>query len=241
MTDKHLRAQALVDEGRTNKEILATLKEEFGRGVGPDTLRKFRQSQSERFKREKELLEFRKQAFIKKLMRRGFTNHACGVKCKAEFGSGMGGRKLKALRAEVEAEQENHAQDLIDAVEPVDIPPEVFEDLLEGCLVDPDEPPVADPPALACANEVERSSGVVETPPVETVVPETMEAEPDPPTPSLAPSPPALQWFALRDLRSLQDWMRQEPNVSAISLTRDGKLSVSMCYHFNLEDLNGNQ
>ena len=132
----------------------------------------------------------------------------------------MGYVKLNALRAEVDAEVAERAEDLEQAVEPVDIPPEVFED--EGDLDEVFE-------ALADGGEL----------PSEVLVSPEDEPEPDPPPlKDLAPEP-SLGRTMLMDLKSLKMWMDQEPNVSAISLTREGKLSVSMCYHFNLEDLNG--
>lgn len=204
MNEKWQRAIELVDEGRTNAEINATLREEYGSGVATRKFGEWRQGTKARklaAEREAEReakaargearreLAAKKRALVREVMSAGGTGYAANKACKEQLGGSVGNEVLLAVKAELEAEGQN--LDPEDAIEAVALPPEMLHEDPEDLL----EP-------------VEGGNDLVVH----------------------APHGPN---GTLKNMKALQAWM-QDIDAVELHLTREGKLSVLARHEFDI-------
>ncbi len=135
MQEKWDRAIQLIDEGRTNAEVLAALKTEFGSGVSTTKLAGWRAETPRRVaaeavaaqaaRREERVQKIRaKRLLCKEMLTQGMSGYACQQACKKQFGSGVGFGVIQAMKAEL-AEEGGPTPE--GAIVPVDLPPEMIE------------------------------------------------------------------------------------------------------------------
>jgi len=133
------RAVQLIDEGRTNLEVLDTLKVEFGSGVSTAKLAQWRAEQPQRtaaltaalaaVRREERAEKVRaKRALCKEMLSAGASGYACKQACKVQFGSSVGFEILQELQAELAAAGAAAPEG---AIVPVTLPPEMIEEEAE--------------------------------------------------------------------------------------------------------------
>ena len=212
MQEKWDRAKQLIDEGQMNREVLDTLKAEFGSGVSTAKLAEWRAEQPQRTaaltaalaaaRREERAEKVRaKRALCKEMLNAGASGYACVQACKEQYGSGVGYETLQELQAELAAEGASVPKG---AIVPVDLPPEMIVAEEHEPEQEPEQEPEPEP-----------------------------ELEPEAPATDLVLTRPPEPNGTLVNIKAIQRWMGAI-NAESLHLTRDGRLSVLARHEFNL-------
>jgi hypothetical protein len=118
MTEKHLFARKMVDEGAKNREVIAAVKERFGSGVATSVLARWRATSTERVRAQR-------RSFIEDGLEKGLSAHAIQKAYATAFGVGVGYNTIRKIEREMNAGLTG--EDSTDII-PVEIPPEVHEE-----------------------------------------------------------------------------------------------------------------
>jgi len=118
--EKYDRAVQLVNEDKSNTQIIATLVEEYGSGISTTRLADMRAARFEATDPAEEM-RLTKRAFCREMLLSGHSGYAIQKACKEEFGAGLGYEVIQAVQAEIEEENSKR-------IVAVNLPSEMMED-----------------------------------------------------------------------------------------------------------------